>query len=129
MTVTELVSKKKVSDKTPKLIRELLSLDLKGMVKIIRLDREDVGFINYKHEKDSICVYTIIIIKPKRRQGVATTVIEALRGNYPHKTVTGHCKEDSIKFWKSLGAEISEDTIIKGFYPVKIDAKRNREER
>lgn len=130
MTVIELVSKKKVSKKTPKMIRELLELDLlKGLVKIIKRDGEDVGFINYKHEGNSIHIYSINIVKSKRRQGTATEVIEHLRRTYRHKSITGHCKDDSVKFWKSLGAEISRDEIIRGYYPIKIDSKSKTEEK
>lgn len=130
MTI-ELVSKKKVTSKTPKIVKELLKLDLKGMVKIIRKDDQDVGFINYKHEGDSIHIYSINIIKSKRRQGIATEVIEYLRTTYKHKDITGHCKDDSIKFWRSLGAEISKNEIIRGYYPLKINSistRRNKTE-
>ena len=74
-------------------------------------DGKHIGDLKISIENDTCNLLYISIKEEYKRNKYATKTIEQLNKKY---TIIGDClpKEDSISFWRSMGAEFDEEVII-----------------
>ena len=72
----------------------------------IYTDNEVVGVLEYVDYGDEIEIKYIKIHEEYRRMGIATRVVNILKGKT--KLITGDALPEAVKFWESLHAEFSE---------------------
>ena len=101
---------------TPMTRSEFAELIEKDMVYVAE-DKEIMGYINAKKEKNTLYLDNIFIKKEFRKHGIATSLMKEFISKYKKKDIVLHCPERLCGFYEKFGFGIKY-----------IEMKRKREE-